>query len=165
MTASERPWYREPMVWLVIALPLSSIVAGTSLLGLAIHVGGADPVPDEVRRMSQIQVADLGADQRALARGLSAELAIDAGTGALRLALDGIDDATLTLQFVHPTEAGQDRSLPLVRSGDAWLGRFDGSLEHPWQLRLAPADRQWRLEGRIGAQPRAVALRPRSASG
>jgi uncharacterized protein len=166
-----RPWYREPMVWLVIALPMSSIIAGTSLLGFAIHLGGADAVPDSVRRMSQIQISDLGADQRALAANMHAELAIDAGTGALRLGVSGqldgtdADSATMTLLFVHPTEAVHDHRVRLVRAGEHWLGRFEGSLDHDWQLRLAPQDQRWRLEGRIRAQQTTVSLRPRAASG
>jgi uncharacterized protein len=167
---AERPWYREPMVWLVIALPMSSIIAGTSLLGFAIHLGGADAVPDSVRRMSQIQISDLGADQRALAADMRAELAIDAGTGALRLGVSGrdgadSDSATMTLLFVHPTVAAQDHRVRLVRAGDQWLGRFEGQLDHDWQLRLAPEDQGWRLEGRIRAQQTTVSLRPRAASG
>ena len=38
----QRPWYREPMMWLVIALPASSVVAGLTTLMLALR-GPADP--------------------------------------------------------------------------------------------------------------------------
>jgi uncharacterized protein len=168
---TERRWYREPMVWLVIALPMSSIIAGTSLLAFAIHLGGADAVPESVRRMSQIQIADLGADHRALASGLSAELTIDAGTGALRLGIASEEAAAapgsdaMTLLFVHPTQAAQDHRVRLVRAGEHWLGRFEGQLDHDWQLRLAPDSQQWRLEGRTRPQQTTVSLRPRAASG
>lgn len=37
-----RPWWREPMVWLVIAGPLAVVVAG--VVTAAIAVQGADPV-------------------------------------------------------------------------------------------------------------------------
>jgi uncharacterized protein len=169
--SAERPWYREPMVWLVIALPMSSIIAGTSLLGFAIHLGGADAVPDSVRRMSQIQISDLGADQRALAGGMRADLSIDAGTGALRLGISSDEgaaepeSAAMTLLFVHPTEAAQDHRVRLVQAGEHWLGRFEGELDHDWQLRLAPEGQRWRLEGRIRPQQTTVSLRPRAASG
>jgi uncharacterized protein len=162
-----RPWYREPMVWLVIALPLSSIVAGTSLLGFALATGGDDPVPDQVRRMSQIQLANMDADRHASERGLQGELQIDPDTGALQLQISGLDSAdhALALMFVHPLRAADDRTLPLIRSGSVWLGRFDGELDHAWQLRLSPDHQRWRIEGRLVAEQPQVSLRPRSGSG
>ena len=168
MTAQHPHLFRGPIVWLVFALPMSSIIAGTSLLAFAIATGGADAVPDEVRRMSQIQLSDIGADRRALDRGMHAEIEIDPDTGALALSvsgLDGDDAATLALMFVHPLRAEDDRTLSLVRAGDRWLGRFDGALDHDWQLSLGPDDRQWRLQGRIAAHRAQATLRPRSGSG
>jgi uncharacterized protein len=168
MTDAHRPWYREPMVWLVIGLPMSSIVAGTSLLTFALITGGADAVPDEVRRMSQIQLSDISADRRAFDRDLRAEIEIDPDTGALALSMSGLDtdtDGSLALMFVHPLRAEDDRTLSLVRAGDRWLGRFDGALDHDWQLSLGPDDRQWRLQGRIAAHRAQATLLPRSGSG
>jgi uncharacterized protein len=169
MTASpHRPWFREPMLWLVIGLPLSSIVAGLSLLGFALHTGGADTVTDEVQRMSQIQLSDLDADHRAQRRGLQAELAIDADTGAVRLTLLGAtaDDRRLPLQldFVHPLRAGQDRRLALTPAGDAWLGRFDGGLGNDWQLQLRSDAERWRLEGRLQRGQALAQMAPRFAA-
>ncbi len=34
-----RPWYREPMVWLVIGIPLAAVIGGLVTLGLAIRGG------------------------------------------------------------------------------------------------------------------------------
>lgn len=36
-----RPWYREPMVWLVIGIPLAAVIGGLVTLGLAIQGGDA----------------------------------------------------------------------------------------------------------------------------
>ncbi len=166
MTASapHRPWYREPMLWLVIALPAAVIVAGVSTIAIAVSAGGSDAVSDQVRRTAQIQIADLAAEQAALERGIGAELRIDHDTGALHVALNQQADApaaTLELQLNHPIDAAQDRQVTLVRSGDGWLGRFDGDLQHDWDLSLMPADREWRLRGRIrGGQPSAELRAP-----
>ena len=67
-----KPFWKTPAMWLVIGLPLASIVAGVSLLVIAVRSGGADAVPDDVQRMSQIQTTDLGPDAQARALGLSA---------------------------------------------------------------------------------------------
>lgn len=160
-----RPWYREPMLWLVIGLPLCSVVAGLGLLGFALHAGDADAVPDEVRRMSQIQLSDLEADHAARRRGLQATLVISPDTGALRLTLADEPAATgaLELRFVHPLQAAEDRQLTLTPTAGAWLGRFDGTLDHGWLLQLRPTDGQWRLSGRLAAGQHEVTLVPRLA--
>jgi hypothetical protein len=41
----ERPWWREPMVWMVIGLPAVVVVASFVTLGLALKY--PDPVLDE----------------------------------------------------------------------------------------------------------------------
>ena len=61
--ANTRPFWKEPMVWLVWGLPLASVVAGLWLVVTAVRAGGADPVIDDVQRVSQIQTTDLGPDE------------------------------------------------------------------------------------------------------
>jgi len=68
----KRSLFGIPVMWLVIGLPLASIVAGVGLVIVAIRSGGADVVRDEVQRTSQIQVTDLSADEQAMRRNLSA---------------------------------------------------------------------------------------------
>ena len=45
--APHRPAWREPMVWLVTALPAAVLVAGISTLVIAIRAGGDDALPDD----------------------------------------------------------------------------------------------------------------------
>jgi hypothetical protein len=42
-----RPWFREPMVWLIIAIPLFAFVAGLAMLGYAIAHPDADVRKEE----------------------------------------------------------------------------------------------------------------------
>lgn len=157
-----RPWYREPMVWLMIAFPLSAVIAGLSTVAIAVRAGGADAVPEAVRRTAQVQIADLAADQRALALGLSASVELDVGTDAVRVTLIGDAEPPLRLQLtaVHPTTAAADAALPLVRQGDVFLGRFAADRGHDWKLVLAPDDGAWRLIGRLPAGVMRARLHP-----
>jgi hypothetical protein len=149
--ATRGPW-REPMLWLVVALPAAVVVAGIATLVIAIRAGGSDAIPDEVRRTAQVQVADLGADARARSLGLSALVRVD-GDAIEVLPVSGAlpRDAALTLRLRHPTRAAGDRELVLRPSGLGW--RVGHTLErgHDWRLELAPADRSWRLRGRLPA--------------
>ena len=74
----KRPFWREPMMWLVIGLPLASVVAGVFLVVVASR-DSSDAVGDVVRRTAQIQVADLGPDARARDLRLSAIVRVDEG--------------------------------------------------------------------------------------
>ena len=74
----KRPFWKEPMMWVVLGIPLASIVAGVGLVVVSVRSGSADAVMDKVDRVSQIQTTDLGPDEAAAARKLSAIVQIRA---------------------------------------------------------------------------------------
>ena len=78
MTEKKSIW-RMPVMWLVVGLPLASIIAGVGLVITAVNTGGADSVTDKVDRMSQIQTTDLGPDNQAQVLKLSAIMRVDGG--------------------------------------------------------------------------------------
>lgn len=146
-----RPWYREPMLWLVIGLPASAVIAGTGTLLIALNSGGNDAVPDVVQRTLQIQNADLGADRRALQLGLHGELKLDLETGAVEAEVAGLTDAppSLSLRLQHAGRASRDVEVRLVRAGERWLGRLPSPQGQAWNIELGPEDRSWRIGGRL----------------
>jgi uncharacterized protein len=163
-----RPWYREPMVWLVIGIPFTSVIVGITLLTLAIRSGSADAVPDPVRRTLQIQDTDIAADRRAIALGLRGELRVDPETGALQVRLSPLHaDAapTLVLRLLHAGRASMDQELSLVRSGELWLGRVDKMQGQAWNIEVAAADGSWRVGGRLDPGARSSELIPMLAEG
>ena len=160
MTEKKSLW-RMPIMWLVVGLPLASIVAGVGLVITATSTGGADSVTDKVDRMSQIQTTDLGPDSQAQALKLSAILRIDAGvvevlpvTGEFRR------NVPLRLSLEHPLQAQEDRVLELKPSVHGWQVEADIDETHDWRLQLTPADTQWRLKGRLPKQQHATRLAP-----
>lgn len=161
-SVAPRPWHRETMVWLVIALPAAVVVAGIATLAIAVRSGNTDAMPAAVQRTAQVQVADLSADRRAAEADLRAELHIDADTGALRLTTSTAipAGARLRLSFVHPTRARDDLASTLVASENGWLGRADAPRDHDWLLELRPADGAWRLVGRLPATATHIQLQP-----
>ncbi|HEX5755198.1 MAG TPA: FixH family protein [Arenimonas sp.] len=143
--ATPRPAWRQPMFWLVLAIPLATLAAGWHLLGVAGGDRATDSTPDRVRRTAQVQVADLSADEAAAQRALSARVRV--GSDGLRI------DATtaeteLRLQLVHPADSSLDRELTLTREGNGWLGEPLPDAGIAWHLRLQPVDGSWRLVGR-----------------
>ncbi len=149
-TASS-PW-RQPIVWLVIALVAAAVAGGVVMLTVASRDGPVDAVPDQVSRTGQMQQSDLGPDARAGELGLSAVVRVDQDAGAVEvLPVTGPFEraAPLVLRLHHPLRAAADRTLELQPVDTGW--RAPARLEdgHDWLLQLGPADAGWRLRGRL----------------
>lgn len=157
---------RNPAAWLVIALPIASVVAGVALVVIAVRSGSSDAVIDTVQRTAQIQVSELGPDERASAMKLSAVLRIEADMVELLPVGGGFADGQvrrdepLTLRLSHPSEAALDRSLQLKPTELGWRAPVELPLDHDWLLQLGPTDKAWRLKGRLHAGQRAAHLGP-----
>jgi hypothetical protein len=164
--ASSSPW-RQPVVWLVLALLAAAVAGGVAMLIVA-GDGNSDAVPDQVQRTAGAQVADLDADELARQRQLSAIVRVDAKTGIVQvLPVTGDFDRArpLLLSLHHPVRAAEDRVLGLAPSGPGWqaTARIDGS--HDWNLQLAPQDGtpedgRWRLRGRLPKGQQAARVAP-----
>lgn len=173
---------RNPMLWLVVGLPALVVVAGISTVVIAIRAGGSDAIPEDVRRMAQVQTAELGPDARAAEQGLSLVFSVQDDALALLPASGDIDRAApLQLSLHHPTDAAQDQKITLAPSADGWRIAFASDAEakadasahtvvpagvgqldsgHDWRVVATAADGRWRLHGRLAAGQRAVLLRP-----
>ena len=151
---------KQPLVWLVIALPALSVIGGVSMLFLSDTP--PDSIADPVKRTAQVQEADLSRDIEAQRRALSARLhrngsAIDVVAGAA-----GFDrDAPLELVLRHPVLASEDRRLALAPTPAGWSTHIDAlDATHDWNLELAPTDGRWRLVGRWKASAADADLHP-----
>lgn len=157
---------RNPVMWLVIGLPLLSIVAGVGLVVVAVRSGGDDVVIDTVQRTAQIQTTELGPDARARAMKLSAVLHADAKGIDLLPVGGGFSngdvprDAPLTITLSHPSDASLDQTIELRPGELGWHADVALPLEHDWLLQLTPTDTQWRLHGRLVAGQNAAHLGP-----
>ena len=161
-----RPPWREPMLWMVVGLPLGSIVAGVLLLVVAERSGGSDSVADRVQSTAQIQVADLGPDERA--RDLKLSAIVRSAPGVLEvLPVAGSFDraARLRVELRHPARADLDRGFDLVPDADGWRtdARIDGT--HDWIVQLQPRAGGWRLQGRLPKGQHAAYLAPTLGEG
>ncbi len=156
-----RPAWREPMVWLMVGLPLASVITGLMLVATAIRSGGADEVDDQVQHRAQAQTSELAPDERAGSMDLAALLQVQAGRVEL-LPVSGAlpRNRSLRLSLRHPTDSSQDQSLELQPNANGWGASIELSRAHDWLLRLAPADGEWRLVGRLTARTGAARLGP-----
>ena len=156
----KRPFWREPMMWLVLGLPAASVVAGVILVSLAAR-DSSDSVGDVVTRTAQIQVSDLSPDARARDLRLSAIVRVDDGfLEVLPVTGDFERQGPLRLVLRHPTLAAEDLELRADPSDNGWRAEAEPGLDHDWKLELMPEGMPWRLQGRLPAGQRAAHVKP-----
>ena len=155
------PWYRVPVAWIALLLPLILVLAAVHTVRLAAN-GPADADPDLVSRRAGMQTQTSDEDLQAVRLGLSAELALAADGGRIEVNAAGIPPVPrLQLHWVHATQARFDREaeLQLVGPG-SWQGELPPGLNGRYGLRLSPPDRSWRLLGAYERGARVLPLVP-----
>jgi uncharacterized protein len=143
-----RPWYREPMVWLVVAIPALTVVGGLTTVVIA-HLRSDVVVADEYRQQGLAIGHDPTRDRAAQRLGIRAGLALEGGTLSVRL-----DPGTaalpseLVVLLSHATRAEQDRLVTLqATAAGAYSAPLPPLAPGHWYLEVSPRDRGWRLTG------------------
>ncbi len=150
MTAQnpKRPWYREPWVWLIIALPMTAVIASMFTIYKAVSTADGLVVDDYYKRGKAIN-RDLARDAAAVRYQLKASIDIDLRDNRVQLLLESAamkSPATLTFTLLHPTQAGYDQVIILQHGGDGmYAGTIDELTRGNWYLQLEAED--WRLSG------------------
>jgi hypothetical protein len=149
MNAPNRCWKREPLVWMLIAIPLSAVIMGVVMMTLAIQSYSGLVVDDYYKKGKQINRV-LARDKLAYELGLAAALSIHASGIEIRFdpGVSVIPGERIELKLVHATRPGLDRqlffdnrNLRLLESPLNMLG------PGRWNLILQTPD--WRLTGSL----------------
>lgn len=145
-----KPWYQQPWVWLLIALPAAAVVGGMITLYLAITTSDGLVVDDYYKHGMHIN-RDLARDRAAQTHGLEAYLDVDMTRNRVTVTLSSQDYAlpgALMLSFLHPTLPGHDQQVMLEQTEEGQYAAVIGELgPGKWYLQLEADD--WRLSGRL----------------
>ncbi|HJX18410.1 MAG TPA: FixH family protein [Acidiferrobacterales bacterium] len=146
-----RAWYREPLVWLIISLPLTAVIAGFFTLYLAIISKDGLVVDDYYQKGKEINLS-LARDRAAAQHGLRAGVTLDAAKKNVIVQLSAAKDQPLPdrldLRWLHATRAGFDRTQMLIRSPDgSYRGVFPELAPGHWYVQVEAQD--WRLQGSL----------------
>lgn len=148
----KKPWHREPMVWMVIVIPASAIVAGAVMLWLAIETYDGLVVDDYYKEGKEIN-RRFERDRRADELGFRGQIILDPANNRVQMNLasgEGIDlPSEVDASFLHTTRAGYDEKIILRHQGSGvFLGQFDAPLERgSWKVQIGNKD--WRIIGRL----------------
>jgi hypothetical protein len=151
IAAPKSVWYREPLVWMVIAIPLTAVAMGALILVLAIRSDDGLVVDDYYRQGKQINRV-LARDRAAAARGLQGRVEFDDARQQLLIRLTAAEPAAIPeqveLKFLHATRGGLDKALILPRQADgSYRAPLPELAQGHWNVQLAAQD--WRLVGSL----------------
>jgi len=152
-SGEKRSWYREPMLWLVIGIPLTAVVVGMMFLTAAIVTWDGLVVDDYYKKGKEINQV-IERDQRAAALGLDATLSYDHDAGRMIVELTTshasrpLPERVISARYVHRTRSGQDKEFVLERFGDnAYAGYANPPQTGLWSIQIeSPV---WRLGTRL----------------
>ncbi len=142
------PWYKHRWPWLLMAGPVTVIVAGVMTMWISFSSADALVVDDYYKKGKAIN-QDLRRDSAAASRGLSLSIRYDAAAGVISGQLHGAtDDVPLKLLLIHPTLPEKDIQLT-TRSDQR--GVFSVALplleRARWQVQVEDEAGSWRLQG------------------
>ena len=142
-------WRQVPLVWMIIAIPLSSVLVGFLMLWLAINSDDGLVFDDYHKQGKEINRV-LERDKMANRLGIGAEIELSPELNRLELSLSYQQafnlPELLSLRFLHPTRAGEDVHLMLQRIATGrYLGDFPQLRSGKWIVQLETGE--WRING------------------
>jgi len=151
-------WKREPLVWMIIAIPFSAVIMGVVMITLAIQSWSGLVVDDYYKKGKQINRV-LARDKFAYELGLAAAFTIETD-GSIEVRFDPelqfVPGDTIVLELVHATMPGLDQRLVMQNNATHLLR---GEIRLPgkgrWNLYLHTGD--WRLTGSLQYPQQAAA--------
>merc|ERR1711879_592076 len=138
-------WHKEPLVWLVLGIPMLSVFWGVVI---TLAVGSKDSlVSDSYYKDGVNYTENVNMDNKAKRLQLSATLVfVD---DMARLVLDGYLDEepnSLVLNLIHPTLQEQDSSIFLQRTEEnTYTGVSEITLPARRRLWLQSSEQSWRI--------------------
>jgi len=145
---SSRPWYRMPLVWMLIIPPLGAVIGGIITIYLAVESSDGLVKDDYYTYGKQINRV-LERDKAATRLGLSGQFLINTNTNSLVLKMTGTKTdlpGDLQLSLLHATRAGNDVTVTLSATPDGHYHALIPSLAPGhWYAQLVTE--QWRLTG------------------
>ncbi len=147
-----RAWYKEPWMWLVVGLPVASVIAGITTVVIASR-GADDPVVANYYKAGLAINERLDEEKRARQLQLGATLSIGRRQLQVRLSAPSLARAPeqLSLLLIHPTMKRRDKTilLTLDKTSGLYRSAWEGAPEGRYYVRLSDPKGDWALTGAL----------------
>lgn len=157
-----RSAWREPMVWVLVGLPLASVVIGFALLFAAVHPGREDAeTVGHVVKVGKLLVSAEASEPSSEVETAGLVLRTK-GDMVEAVPVDGEfpRGGKLILKLTSADSSTGGRTIQLSPSELGWrgVGSMDG--DHDWTVQLSPDNAAWLLQGRWTQQAHSIRLMP-----
>ena len=141
------PWYREPWVWAIIGLLLTTFIWGSYRIYYAFKIQDSVVVDDYYKSGKAIN-QDLTRDQNAKDLNISAQLTIDELMGEVQVRVQGDAEewpSSLKLSLLSPAFADRDKVITLkqgitLTSDVVYVGQTDRAVSGKTYIQLETID-------------------------
>lgn len=131
--------------------PFIVIVAGLTTAWLAVRSSDG-LVTEDYYKQGQAAGETLSRSRHADALGLQAAIRLTESSMRVRLTSPQPDiqmPTSLSVTMSHPTRAGMDQNIVLVRDGESYAGNFRLPASGHWLVLVEDEARTWRLMGSV----------------
>lgn len=150
MQTDTRPWYKEPYVWMLIGVPLSSVIVGSFFIFLA--ASSKDSlVRDNYYKDGMAINQLLQWEKKAKSLDIKLSFKVDGNNASVSILNSRqTPPNTLTLKLSHPTLKEKDRDVFLQHSKDGEFIGFIDSLENSrFYVMVESPEQMWRVKQSI----------------
>jgi len=153
---NNKPWYRFPLVWLLVAIPFSAVIMGVIMIWLAVDTDDGLVADDYYKQGLEINRV-IKRDKKSAELGLGAIIEFDNSTRIIKMSFDKglLADypEKLPLHLQHATRENSDVAVELGHGLDS---QYIGYLSQPitqgmWYFEVSGttvADEGWKLNAR-----------------
>lgn len=150
MIESQRPWYKEPYVWMLIGIPLSSVIVGTFFITISV-INKDTLVRDNYYKDGLAYNQELQWDKKAKALDIRLEMQVNGNELHLQVINSRqVLPNTLKVTLGHPTIPTKDRESHLQLTTDKrYIGFIEPTEDGRYYLLIESLEQQWRIRNDI----------------
>jgi hypothetical protein len=156
ITVDSKPWYKYPLLWMMLAIPFIAVVRGVWMIWISVETADGLVTDDYYKQGKAINEV-LVRDKKAAELGLSAIIDFDITSKAINLQFNkGLLEyypQSLNLHIQHATREKNDITVLMHRGiGDRYIGHVKYRISKGiWYFGIG--NEEWKLNARTYVQP------------
>jgi hypothetical protein len=140
-----KPWYKQFWPWLLISLPVFSVVKAVHTVYI-MNKQNPDLVVDDYYAEGKAINMNLAKYREAASRNLAGGVLIAGNKVIVTMKANPLLADKLQLSFVHNTVASKDFKIFAERSGESmFVADLPGVLDGKWNLVVSDTKEEWKL--------------------